>query len=209
MLVPSIAYLSYTAAFAVNIQTVALLVGATFGPSAVVAVNATRTLTRFGVTIAYAVNHTLESVYAQLLGRHERVAFSMLYRHQMFAMAICNLVYLSGFLLFGDRVLALWTRNRLSHYDSLLLLMTVAAAAEIVWSSLQTPYVATNRHTIFAAWFLVLSISGIGANWLLLGRVGVSSVGWVSAGVAIVFLMVTIFKMRSYPVFPPERMESA
>jgi O-antigen/teichoic acid export membrane protein len=202
LLVPSFGYLSFSLSNALNIQGVTLVVGALLGPTAVVTVSAIRTLTRLGVQAAAVINHTMAVVYSPLFGRGDTDRFRQVFRTHVAAGAAGAIVYLVGYLLLGDWVLALWTHGKVGDYGSLLAGMTIAIAAEVVWFTLQSPYLATNRHMLFAPTYLGFSIAGLLITWQALQLWGIEAVGLTSAAISIAFVLVTVVIVLRVPPHP-------
>jgi O-antigen/teichoic acid export membrane protein len=192
MVRPSLAYFSYSVSTMLNIQGVTVVVGALLGPQAVVAVNAVRTLARMGRMSASVANLALEPVFARLAGAGETGLGGRVQTLSLRAMGAVTLVYMTGTLLLGDGFLGWWTHGTVVGQWPLLALMVAATACEMIWFTIQVPFVATNRHTPFALSYLVLSLAGLAALLATLGVGGALVVGWTSLGVQAAMLVVAV-----------------
>lgn len=183
LLRPSLAYFSYSVSTMLNIQGVTVVVGAVLGPQAVVAVNAVRTLARMGRMAASVANLALEPVFARLAGAGEAQLSGRVLRLSLQASVLVTAIYVAGTLALGDAFLGWWTHGGVTGQWPLLALMVVATAFEMVWFTMQVPFVATNRHTRFALSYFALSVAGIVVLLLTLGAGGGLVVGGVAVAV--------------------------
>lgn len=183
MVRPSLAYFSYSVSTMLNIQGVTVVVGAMLGPQAVVAVNAVRTLARMGRMAASVANLALEPVFARLAGAGETGLSGRVLALSLSATMAITVVYVAGVLAFGDAFIAWWTHGNVERQWPLLALMVAATAAEMLWFTIQVPFVATNRHMPFAMTYLALSLLGFAGLLGGLGAGGTLVVGWVAVAV--------------------------
>lgn len=196
MVIPSVAYMSYTASNALNIQGVSLIVAAFLGPVAVVVVNAIRTLTRLGRTAASIVINSLEPIFAQLSGAGENKKGEKAFRFLIAAASAGTVIYVGGMWLMGEPFLAWWTRGTVVNQAALFHMMLFGVVLEIAWYTLQTPFVSTNRHSLFASWLLCFSLAGLLVLWVLIPHVGLLGVGWSALAVNGAMLAATIVISR-------------
>lgn len=199
MLAPSLSYMLYTFTNMVTIQGVNILVAVQLGPVAVTSVSAVRTLTRLGRTAASIIIHPIEPIFAQLRGQSNPEQASAIYKRLVQgggALAISFGVLMA---LLGPQFLDWWTAGNVVGHDQLHYLMTVAITFEILWFTLQTPYVATNRHSIFAGWVTLAGVTSTAACWMLLPIIGLDAAGWSLLFMNIVILIQTAARSRLDP----------
>jgi O-antigen/teichoic acid export membrane protein len=196
MVVPSVSYMSYTLSYALTIQGVSLLVGVFLGPVAVVAVNAVRTLTRLGRTAASVVINSVEPVFAHLAGNGAKDEEKKTFRYLLAAAAVGTAVYVCGIWLFGEMFLAWWTRGTVVNHNMLMYLMLIGVVFEIGWYTFQTPFVSTNRHSLFALLLLILSFASLVVLWVTIQIWGIEAVGAVYALMNASMLLVTLIIVR-------------
>jgi O-antigen/teichoic acid export membrane protein len=200
MVVPSVAYMSYTLSYALTIQGFSLLIGVFLGPVAVVIVNAIRTLTRLGRTAASVVISSVEPVFAHLAGNGAKDAEKKTFRYLLAAAAVGTAIYVCGIWLFGEMFLAWWTRGTVVNHNMLMYLMLIGVVFEIGWYTFQTPFVSTNRHSLFALWLLILSFASLVVLWATIQIWGIETVGAVSALMNAAMLLVTLIIVRRVKV---------
>ncbi|GEM_PF-2047245 len=182
MLRPSLAYMSYLASQAISIQGMSLVIGAVLGPPVVVVLNAIRTLTRLGRLAAALLIHALEPIFGQLIAQGERARARRVFRDLLLAAAIGTAIYMCGMMVWGEPFLAWWTHGAIVGETALFWLMVFAVVCEVFWFALQTPFVSTNRHGVFAPWFLVLSSASLLLSWVGMERWGVVAAGGATLG---------------------------
>ncbi len=202
MLAPSLAYMTYTISNALTIQGTTLLVGAIVGATGVVIVTAIRTLTRFGRQAASILSFPLEPVFARLVGKGDKQSFHRLFRRLMQAGGACLIVFLLGMGLLGEPFLSWWTKNVVTGETLFFRLMLIATAVEVLWFLVQTPFVATNRHSVFAMHVLMASVVGLAVLWFLLPVLGIAAVGWVSLATSLYILLATTLLGWRLALFP-------
>lgn len=192
---PSLSYLSFTLSRAISVQGVALTVGSLLGPSAVVVTSSIRTFTQLGRTAAQIVPYAMEPIFAQLHGNNDirsRTAF----RRLIAVNAVFIGMYVLSMFMFGNDFIEFWTQGAVVGYNQLLNLGVLAVAIEIMWFTLQTPYVATNKHSLFAWFLLVASAIMLVSMQFTLPIGGIMTVGWtwvcLSASV-LIFTLLTLW----------------
>ncbi len=192
MLKPSLAYMSYLASQAISIQGMSLVIGAVLGPPAVVVLNAIRTLTRLGRLAAALLIHALEPIFAQLVAQGEAKRAQRVFRDLLLAAASGTAIYVCGMILLGEPFLAWWTHGAVVGETALFRLMIFAVVCEVFWFALQTPFVSTNRHGVFAPWFLGLSSANLLLMWVGAEHWGVMAAGGAALALHSAMLAVTI-----------------
>lgn len=201
MIAPSLSYMSYTVSNSVNIQGTSIVVGIVLGPAAVVVVSSIRTLTGIGRMCASVVIHSLEPIFAHLAGvgakETQKKNFQLLIGSALMGCA----VYGMGMFVWGETFLAFWTRGVVVDQGGLFRLMVVSSITEIIWFTLQTPYVSTNRHSVFALYFLALSIVSMVSLVVFLNVSSIAVVGVASLCLHLCTLIVTLALMRSNRAF--------
>lgn len=199
MLGPSLAYMLYTLTNLVTIQGVNILVAALLGPVALTALSAIRTVTRLGRAVASVIIYPLEPIFAQLAGQADPERAQTLYRKLMWGGAGLALAFGVPMAVFGPAFLDVWTRGAVVGHDRLHILMTAAIVVEILWFALQTPYVATNRHSVFAQFVASAGVGSTVACGVLLPILGLDAAGWTLLAMQIAILIQTVARSRNHP----------
>lgn len=192
MLRPSLAYMSYLASQAISIQGMSLVIGAVLGPPAVVVLNAIRTLTRLGRLAAALLIHALEPIFGQLIAQGESARARRVFRDLLLAAAIGTALYVCGMILSGEPFLAWWTHGAVVGETAFFRLMIFAVMCEVFWFALQTPFVSTNRHGVFAPWFLGLASASLLLSWAGAERWGVAAAGGAMLALHAAMLAITL-----------------
>ncbi|TNM65321.1 lipopolysaccharide biosynthesis protein [Aliirhizobium smilacinae] len=201
MIAPSLSYMSYTVSNSVNIQGTSIIVGILLGPAAVVVVSSIRTLTGMGRMCASVVIHSLEPIFAHLAGLGARETQKRNFQFLIGAALAGCAVYGIGMFVWGEAFLAFWTRGVVVDQGALFRLMVMSSITEIIWFTLQTPYVSTNRHSVFAVYFLVFSIVSIVSLVVFLNLSSIVVVGIASLFLHLSTLIITLVLMRSNKAF--------
>lgn len=192
MIAPSLSYMSYTLSNALNIQGVNLLTGYMLGPAAVVIVSTIRTLTRLGRTAASVINYAMEPIFAHFYGQGDKSRQKTAYRQLLVSMSGGTVVFAAGMWLLGEMFLARWTHGAVVDQTLLFRTMLISVILEIFWFTLQTPFVSTNRHNLFALYNLGFSILVFLALIPALHWFGLPGVGWAAVALQGAVLVVTI-----------------
>ncbi|WP_170384351.1 lipopolysaccharide biosynthesis protein [Ruegeria atlantica] len=201
MLAPSFSYMLYTFTNLVTIQGVNILVSSQLGPDKVTVISAIRTLTRIGRMFAAIFIYALEPIFARLSGERDLDTGARIYRLMVWSGVVGSVLYWVCMVTLGPDFLAWWTHEAVTGWNTLHYLMTTAIAVEIVWFTLQTPYVSTNRHSLLAAWVAVSGIASTVATGLLLGTFGLLAAGTTLVAMHICILAATVWVMRRHPPF--------
>jgi O-antigen/teichoic acid export membrane protein len=203
LLAPALSYLSYTLAQLISVQGVVLIVAALLGPGAVAVLSAIRTLTRAGRMASVIINHAAEPVLARLAGL-DSAAFRAVARLQAVSAGGLTLAYAIAMMAAGPSILAWWTAGRVSGDSGLFTAMVLSVVAEMLWLTLQTPYLATNRHPRLALSNLIVALIGALATVGGVAWGGLDWAGYVSCGSngAILFLTLLAGRMGRHDWTP-------
>lgn len=196
-LVPlSLGYFQFNLGHAFSIQGVTLVTGAVLGPGAVVVVTAVRTLARTGRMVAAVVIHASEPLFAQMAGRREVASASALSRGLMLAALAGAGAYGLAMGFMAAPVLGLWTGGVVTGAGALIAGFTLAVIFEILWFTVQSPFVSTNRHGPFGRAFLIASAIGLAALPLSLTALGAAGAGVLTAFIHAITLLWTLYRQR-------------
>jgi O-antigen/teichoic acid export membrane protein len=199
---PSASYLSFTLGQAVILQGTIIATGVIAGPATVVVVSAINTLTRTGRTAVAIVNHALQPIFSQLSGAADEVRMRKVIRRQLAVTGAISIFYLVSMLLLGPAVLEIWTHGQVSAPHLYFALITVSVFLEIIWFSLQTPFVSINRHSEFALYYLGNSICAAALIQFLMHRIGLYAVGVVYCAASLSLLAFTLVRIRRMRLDP-------
>lgn len=195
----SAGYFSFTLGNAVLVQTPAILIGNLISPTAVVAFTAARTLARMGRMLVSIVNYAIEPIFTQIAsGRsHLLNRTTKLHRNAVMASA---LVYYVCSLLIGPTFLFWWTHGVSRGYDILYYLLVTAVLFEIVWVTIQVPFVSVNRHAAFGWFYLFIAIITVAATYVLIPLYGVNAAAAAIVICNATFLIYSIYRARNLEI---------
>lgn len=177
LLRPSLGSVAYTTAQIISLQGMIMAVGNLLGPQAVVIFSATRTFARTGRMGASVATIALEPIFAQMLGAQQIDSFFALQKQTLRHSMLAATAYFAGALLVGPFFIPWWTHGSVRADLMLLACLTFATALEIIWMTVQTPLMATNRHLTFSLYFLMLSVATVIFFIALSGVLGLTAAG--------------------------------
>lgn len=176
MIKPAVSFMIFPLANALSFQGLTLLVGALFGPIAVVLFNTYRTIARVAVQITAIFSHALWPEFSRLFGENARAAVRQLFRRSALLGAL-QAFFLSAILYVeAPFLLRIWTNNNIEFVPNLMLLMLIYAAIAGVWHIPRVLLMSTNQHIGLAYWALAAAMLSVGLAWLLGGALQLKGV---------------------------------
>jgi O-antigen/teichoic acid export membrane protein len=198
MIAPSAAFAAYTLGNMITLQGVVVAIAAALGPSTVAMFSTARTLARLGPTMANAISFPLQPEYSAAFGAKASNKFIRLFKQQSRVTLGLSLLYLVVLLTCGELVIELWTRNLVVVPYELLCLLAIGCALEILWTSLQTPLVATNQHHLMGSAYLLVSASGFLLLGSSLAHFGVLAIGWYTVTLGFFMSLIVAQQLRVF-----------
>lgn len=182
----------------ISIQATDILVGSILGSKYVVYTTSIRTFTRVGKMGVSIFNFSLEPIFSRLHGSDEGDKAANIKRKLLYTSLSLAALYLLFNLFVGIDLLEYWTRGEVAGSEGryLLLLFAGAIAIEMVWSSMQTPYLSLNKHASFSVFIFALYSVMYLVNYLFLDSEGVVLIGYTGVVASVLILFFTIFKTR-------------
>jgi O-antigen/teichoic acid export membrane protein len=165
------------------IQAPLVVIGFLLGPTAVVTFSTTRTLARAGTAVTNMLNGTLQGEYSVAFGQKDEQMLRKVLRYHQLASGGLILCYALAIYALHRPLMALYTHGQVQPTALFFGLMTLAIAAEMMWSSISTPLSSINRHVTFS--YLSLAICVIGMVPLYLLTASMDLVGAAAAMLAI------------------------
>lgn len=172
LLRPALATAAMPLAQAVNIQGMALAVGAVLGPVAVVTFTVLRTLSRFALQLVWSVSHSFEPELARAWGLRDAALVRRLYEHALsagFWLALPAVIILH---FFGTWLLLFWTHGRVHMDTSLFDWLLLSAIASVFWYSGLNVIKAANRHLRAAVFYVIVSLMTVAVALVMLRATG-------------------------------------
>lgn len=177
LLRPSVASMFFPLGLSFTIQGFVLLVSSTIGSVGVAVFSIYRTFTRVPIQVATAINQAIWPELSYAFGANDMARAKVLVAKMLqFGAVLCLLSALAIFFL-GEAAIDLWATKSLAHNPSLLHELTLAALVQILWQPFWVTLMATNRHTRFAAYFLVISALSLLLGWWFLATFGLTGAG--------------------------------
>lgn len=167
MLLPSFTYMGIPTGHAIVYQGFTLIVNSVFGPELVVLYNTTRTLSNFMKT---AISTLLQAIWPEFsiaYGKQDTKRMKSLYRKGFYVTSIFTIVASLFLLVFGSFIYNIWTRGELQFDLGLMGAFLIVAFIYILWQNSSVALSATNKHSSFAMYYLLLSSISIGIAYVI------------------------------------------
>lgn len=172
---PSLAFLAQSFAQIVLIQGPIIVLGNLTTPVEVATFSTCRTLVRLGTTGSNFINASLLPEYTRLYSTNRSAMELALKWHWLITVAMIG-IYIAGLAFLGPWILNIWTKGAIHVEQSWLLVMILAAAAEMAWTALFVPLTAINKHIPSSYAYLLVSVASIVALYLAVGNYGLDAV---------------------------------
>lgn len=174
LLAPALASLTIPVALALNLQGVALVVGALISPAATAVLATSRTVSRIAVQAISAINRALVPELSAAHARGDRVAAAKIHRINALVLAGLVLPAAACFVWLGGPAIALWTGGRIDPPVEVLAGLGVAMLFHCVWFFGTNLLSATNRHTAMAGGVLVAATATVALTVWVAPRFGLA-----------------------------------
>jgi O-antigen/teichoic acid export membrane protein len=156
---PALAVVGVTVGFAVSLQGLVLAIGATLSLDAVSVFSTVRTLTRTTIQAGQVVNLTLMPDMTSAFGAGDRQRTRRLIQFNRTSAILLNATAFAVVVVFGSRVIAVWTRGHITPDPLLVIGLAAVASLHSLWLSKANLVMAVNRHADYAYWFLAVSVA--------------------------------------------------
>ncbi|WP_062311260.1 lipopolysaccharide biosynthesis protein [Demequina rhizosphaerae] len=184
------------------LQGTVIIVSASLGPTAVVALTATRTMVNalrmVADTIMNARMPSLTHYSARGDGSAAKAAFQRAVRH----VAILMTAGAIGLLFLGQPILRIWTHDTVGDDRALLVWYIVAVLVEVGWLCAISWPMAHNRHFVSTSIYTGATASALLAIWIVMPQ-PVATVPMVQAGVMTLGLLVCLAHLRRAKIGVP------
>jgi len=193
---PALAVTALPIAFAVNLQGLILVIGATLSLEAVATFAAIRTLTRAILQAAVLVNTAIMPEVTRAFGASDLARIRRLTRINISSALALDVAAFAVIASFGSIIVTVWTRGRVAPNPTLTLGLAVVACVHCVWLAQSNLVLAVNRHAQYTYWFLAVSVgAALGAipATRALGLTGVL-LPMLAAEVAMIAVVARVFR---------------
>ena len=182
---PAAGFTGYIVGGALNVQGPVLIIGAVFGPAAVVPFATLRTLTRLVPQMLQSISNIVRPEIGIAVGHGDMATTRRLNRYACRLALWVVLAAAIGLSLFGDWIVALWTSGRVTAEQPLFALLLAIMAANAVWTANAWTLQAVNRVRMQALVYIL-------ANGTALVAMGLAGASAGLAGPAIALLAAEI-----------------
>lgn len=194
---PAIASMSFPLGLSLTMQGMILLINSLAGSIGVTIFSLYRTFTRVPIQIATSVNQAFWPEISYLYGNNEtRSVRKLVSKMQLicsgFGIAVVLTIYSMG-----PFLIDLWASTPLQHDNFLLNTLTLAALVHIFWQPFWVAMMATNKHSKFAIWFLIISSISFVFAWFLIDRSGLIGAGYAALLTELLLIISAFFCYRT------------
>jgi O-antigen/teichoic acid export membrane protein len=158
---PAFAAMALPFAQAAFLQGTPLALGAAVGAATVPIFTTVRTLIRAGVQFTTLVNHALMPEFSTAVARGD----ARLQRHFLFATFVTDAAILIPgavvLLVFGQKIIALWTRGAVHPSFDLVAVMTAVMLVNGMWHPVSNLILAANRHAAYSYIYLIAALVSV------------------------------------------------
>ena len=200
--VPAFGSLAIPVSLALNMQGVALVVGAVISPSATATLGAVRTASRLAVQVISAVNRAMVPELSAASARGDHKAKAKMLRFNSIMLLGIVVPAAIGFALIGSTFITWWSGGRIHASFGLVAVMALAMALHSVWFFGTNLLSATNSHGSMAPALLLASISAVGLAWILakpFGLLGAAAAVALAEAACVAFYLRLVKKSASHP----------
>jgi O-antigen/teichoic acid export membrane protein len=161
---------------ALVLQGMVLMVGTALGAVAVAVFSTHRTLTRFTSQVLQLAVVPLQAEAGLLNGEKDNQAMARLLS-SISSMTFWVSVFTGGTLfILGSDIFQAWTDGKVQFVPSLFLVLICSTILEGIWRVASTLRLGSNRHRPLAWGYLILSILGVSAAYLIGSNYGLSEI---------------------------------
>lgn len=166
LLAPAFASMSIPISLALNMQGVAVVLGAIVSPTATAALSTTRTVSRIAVQIISALNRALIPELSAASARGDHGAREKILRINRMVLLAIVIPAAIAFIALGRPLVSLWTSGRISPPFLTVAFLGVAMALHCVWFFGTNMLSATNAHGRMAVGLLFSSLLTVGLSYI-------------------------------------------
>jgi O-antigen/teichoic acid export membrane protein len=166
LLPPAFASMSIPVALALNMQGVAVVLGAIVSPAATAALSTTRTVSRIAVQIISALNRALIPELSAASARGDHGARAKILRLNRLVLIAVVLPAAVAFIAVGGPLVSLWTSGRIVPPFPTVAFLGVAMALHCIWFFGTNMLSATNAHGQMAVGLLFASTLTVGLAYV-------------------------------------------
>lgn len=157
LLAPSLAFLIFPLAFALNMQGLVLVIGLAMSPAAAASFSTMRTLSRLGMMLLRSIGEMVRPEMSRAFGLGDAGLFQRLIENLTRVSVWGGLLLMIGLIFVGPRLLALWTNGKMAAEPVVLMLLVLGAYVQALTYPAYAALYAANHHKRLAVIFLVVN----------------------------------------------------
>jgi O-antigen/teichoic acid export membrane protein len=178
LLRPSLASLCFPLGLSLAMQGFVLLIGHLVGAGGVALFSVYRTFTRVPIQVATSINQAVWPELSYAFGANDFAKAKRLVIKMLQFGAALSAVTIVAVFFTGERVIDWWVSSSLEHSPALLIALALTALVHVLWQPFWVAQIAINRHSRFAAWFLLVSALSLLVGWLLVEDFALNGAGY-------------------------------
>jgi O-antigen/teichoic acid export membrane protein len=191
-----VGFLSFPVGNMLTIQGMVLLVGTQLGGGAVALFSSTRTLTRMLTQISTTTAKAMSPEIAALYGAGNERGAAALSAEVLWKIVPITIIAALALAPLGPTILHVWSRGKLVINGPSYALLLVAAVASAYWQIRSVWLTATNRHSLLAAIFAIVSALSLVVTYLGERRFGISAAAAATCMVEFAMIIGTTVALR-------------
>jgi O-antigen/teichoic acid export membrane protein len=191
-----IGFLSFPIGNMLTLQGMVILVGAQLGGAAVALFNTSRTLARLLAQLAILTGKSTAPEISRLYGAGKDHEGDVLIKQVLMVMLPLTIVGALGLELLGPFILEHWSRGKIEFDRTVFTWLVAGAIFASYWQIRATKLTATNRHSMLAGMFLVVSASALVITYFTEKRFGVSAPAAATCLIEVAMILCNAWNIR-------------
>ena len=192
LLAPSLGFMLMPLANAISIQGTVLVLGAITGPAAVAIFTTIRVVTRLGISAAISLNGSFTPQYSYLAGAKKWGEYKRLLTSHAIVLFMGVIAFLIVMAVLGPLVIRHLTHNQQYSLDAILVILSIAVAAEMAWGMIVAIKSATNEIGRFSLAWVFIALASLALAFPIGSIAGQSG---VAATVAIAHITMLLYAL--------------
>ena len=188
-----VGFMSFPIGNLLTLQGMVVLVGAQLGGTAVAQFNTSRTLARLLAQLAILTGKSMSPEISRLYGAGRDHDAESLIRRLMWTILPLTIVGAVVLSLLAPYIFQLWSHGKIEFERTVFSWLLVGAVASAYWQIRSTKLTATNRHSMLAMLFLIVSALSLVLAWLLGPRFGTVAAAACTCLIEVCMVVVTLW----------------
>jgi O-antigen/teichoic acid export membrane protein len=173
---PAFGFMAFPLGYALNLQGLVLVIGATLGPVAVVSFSTLRTMSRLNSQLIGIIKNTLWPELSRAFGEGKISLARRLHRHACQAALALSIVGGTFLWIFGPFLYRFWLRQNVGFDAACFHVLLVVVVTSSLWDTSSVIPVSVNAHTRIAIMYSMAAALSLVLAWILAPRLGTTGV---------------------------------